>query len=37
LTLDLPAPIAFTDVETWSDEVDAVVVGFGRHAAETLV
>jgi 3-oxo-5alpha-steroid 4-dehydrogenase len=29
MTLDLPAPIRATDVETWSDEVDVVVVGFG--------
>ena len=29
MTLDPPAPIRATDVETWSDEVDVVVVGFG--------
>jgi 3-oxo-5alpha-steroid 4-dehydrogenase len=29
MTLDLPAPINSTDVETWSDDVDVVVVGFG--------
>ena len=29
MTLDLPAPIIATDVATWSDEVDVVVVGFG--------
>ena len=29
MTLDLPAPITAPDVETWSDEVDVVVVGFG--------
>ncbi|MET0998584.1 MAG: FAD-binding protein [Marmoricola sp.] len=29
MTLDLPAPINTADVETWSDEVDVVVVGFG--------
>jgi 3-oxo-5alpha-steroid 4-dehydrogenase len=29
MTLDLPAPLAAADVETWSDEVDVVVVGFG--------
>jgi 3-oxo-5alpha-steroid 4-dehydrogenase len=29
MTLDLPAPINATDVETWSDEVDVVVIGFG--------
>jgi 3-oxo-5alpha-steroid 4-dehydrogenase len=29
MTLDLPEPILATDVETWSDEVDVVVVGFG--------
>lgn len=29
MTLDLPAAINATDVETWSDEVDVVVVGFG--------
>jgi succinate dehydrogenase/fumarate reductase flavoprotein subunit len=29
MTLDLPAPTISTDVETWSDEVDVVVVGFG--------
>src|ERR1700712_5478494 len=29
MSLDLPAPISEVDVETWSDEVDVVVVGFG--------
>lgn len=29
MSLDLPAPIPAPDVETWSDEVDVVVVGFG--------
>ena len=29
MTTDLPAPINAADVETWSDEVDVVVVGFG--------
>ena len=27
--MDLPEPIHASDVETWSDEVDVVVVGFG--------
>jgi 3-oxo-5alpha-steroid 4-dehydrogenase len=29
MSLDLPPPINATDVESWSDEVDVVVVGFG--------
>ncbi|MCW2847294.1 MAG: hypothetical protein JWR90_1268 [Marmoricola sp.] len=29
MSLDLPTPVTATDVETWSDEVDVVVVGFG--------
>lgn len=29
MNLDLPSPIPATAVETWSDEVDVVVVGFG--------
>jgi succinate dehydrogenase/fumarate reductase flavoprotein subunit len=29
MSLDLPTPINATDVESWSDEVDVVVVGFG--------
>src|ERR1700712_4476831 len=29
MTLDLPAPVRALDVETWTDEVDVVVVGFG--------
>ncbi len=29
MTLDLPAPVDATDVESWGDEVDVVVVGFG--------
>ncbi len=29
MPLDLPSPINATDVESWSDEVDVVVVGFG--------
>jgi len=29
MPLDLPPPTNATDVETWSDEVDLVVVGFG--------
>jgi 3-oxo-5alpha-steroid 4-dehydrogenase len=29
MPLDLPSPVPATDVETWTDEVDVVVVGFG--------
>jgi 3-oxo-5alpha-steroid 4-dehydrogenase len=29
MSLDLPPPISAADVESWSDEVDVVVVGFG--------
>ena len=29
MSLDLPPPINAADVESWSDEVDVVVVGFG--------
>src|ERR1700712_3933765 len=29
MTLDLPAPVRALDVETWTDEVNVVVVGFG--------
>jgi succinate dehydrogenase/fumarate reductase flavoprotein subunit len=29
MSLDLPAPINAADVDSWSDEVDVVVVGFG--------
>lgn len=29
MTRDLPAPINATDVGTWRDEVDVMVVGFG--------
>ncbi|MEO5651626.1 MAG: FAD-binding protein [Marmoricola sp.] len=29
MTIDLPETVAGADVETWSDEVDVVVVGFG--------
>jgi 3-oxo-5alpha-steroid 4-dehydrogenase len=29
MPLDLPAPVPAADVETWTDEVDVVVVGFG--------
>ena len=29
MTTDLPELLQASDVETWSDEVDVVVVGFG--------
>ncbi len=29
MSLDLPTPIPASDAETWTDEVDVVVVGFG--------
>ena len=37
MPLELPAPVQASDVETWSDEVDVVVVGFGIAGASAAL